>query len=104
MAGVGDRSDFGQSWIWSLGSDIQQGEVGWAIADCVGIVADVVGIALPVVPGAAGIALKAYRAGDTTTDAVRATRGGQAALGVYHASQVVGVLDTGATFYQTIDA
>ncbi len=90
--------------IGSLQNDIQQGEVGWAIADCVGIVADVVGLALPVIPGAAGIALKAYRAGDITADAVRAARGGQAALGLYHASHVVGVLDTGANFYQTIGA
>jgi RHS repeat-associated protein len=90
--------------LWSLGNDIEQGNVGWAIADLVGIVADAVAIALPFIPGGVGAAIKAYRAGDLALDATRATKAGQAALGLHHAANVIQAADTMANTFQTWDA
>ena len=90
--------------VHSLRHDIREGNVGWAIADAIGIVADVVAIALPVIPGVVGASIKAYRAGDLAADAARATRGGQIALGLHHASEAVQTADTLANVWQSYDA
>ena len=60
--------------ISSLKSNIKDGNVGGAIMDGVGLILDLGAAILPVVPGGAGTAIKAYRAADKVKDANNATR------------------------------
>lgn len=54
----------------SFTENISRGNIGAAILDGVGILADAVAVALPIVPGGAGAAIKGIRAVDKTVDAV----------------------------------
>ena len=54
--------------IHSLHTNIQNGNVGDAIVDAAGLVLDAGSVLLPVVPGGAGTAIKAYRAADKVND------------------------------------
>lgn len=56
----------------SLYENVKAGNVGSAIIDGIGIVADAAAIAAPGVPGGAGLAIKAGRAGSNALDAGRA--------------------------------
>jgi RHS repeat-associated protein len=56
--------------IHSYVSNVQQGNVGSAILDAVGVVVDTAALATPLVPGGAGAALKAARAADKLDDVV----------------------------------
>ena len=57
--------------IKSFVSNVKQGNVGAAILDGVGIVADAVAVATPFVPGGVGAGIKAIRAGDKVADVVK---------------------------------
>ena len=57
--------------VKSFVDNVQSGNVGGAIADGIGIVADAAAVALPFVPGGAGAGIKAYRAADKAADIVR---------------------------------
>ena len=57
--------------VKSFVSNVKEGNVGGAILDGVGIVADVVAVATPFVPGGVGAGIKAVRAGDKVADAVK---------------------------------
>jgi len=52
----------------SLGSNIEQGNYGWAALDAAGLVYDVVATAVPFLPGGVSAGLKAARAGNTLAD------------------------------------
>ncbi len=54
--------------IKSMVSNVKSGNVGGALVDGVGIILDVGALALPVIPGGAGTALKAVRGVDKATD------------------------------------
>ena len=58
--------------VKSFVSNVKQGNTKAAIVDGVGIVADAAAVAVPFVPGGAGAAIKAVRAGDKAVDAVKA--------------------------------
>ena len=60
--------------IYSLQSNISQGNVADAVIDGAGLLLDVAAAALPFVPGGAGTALKAYRTADKVKDAVNAQK------------------------------
>jgi len=90
--------------LWSFRNDVEEGNVGWAIVDAVGIAADTVALVLPFVPGGVGAGIKALRAGDVGVDAVRAMRGGEVAVGLYRTSQVVQAGDVAANAWQSYDA
>ena len=55
----------------SLYHNVKQGNWGMAALDTVGVVADAVALALPLVPGGAGAAIKASRAAKLAIDAVQ---------------------------------
>lgn len=55
----------------SLGSNIKDGNLGAAMIDGVGLVLDLGAAILPVVPGGAGTAIKAYREADKVVDATK---------------------------------
>ena len=57
--------------IQSLRSNVSNGNVSGALLDGAGLVLDVSASILPVVPGGAGTAIKAYRAADKVSDAGR---------------------------------
>jgi uncharacterized protein RhaS with RHS repeats len=54
--------------------NVKAGNVGAAIVDGVGIIADVAAVALPIVPGGAGAAIKGVRAVDKVIDVVTDTK------------------------------
>lgn len=58
--------------IYSLRQNIKEGNVGWAIADGVGIIVDAAALATPLVPGGVGAAIKATRTVDTAVETVQA--------------------------------
>jgi RHS repeat-associated protein len=65
--------------IFSLGlginsfiDNIKEGKIDAAIADGVGIITDAAAVALPLVPGGAGTAIKGIRVADKAVDAIRA--------------------------------
>ncbi len=57
--------------VVSLAKNVASGNVEDAVLDAVGIVADVAAVVAPGIPGGAGAAIKAYRAGDKVVDAVK---------------------------------
>ena len=60
--------------ISSLSSNIQEGNVGDAIVDAVGLAIDAVAAVIPFVPAGAGVAVKAARAVDKGKDVVTANK------------------------------
>ncbi len=54
----------------SFVSNVQEGNVGAAALDAVGVVADAAAVVLPGIPGGAGAGLKAFRAGGRAADAL----------------------------------
>ena len=54
----------------SFTENVSRGNIGAAVLDGVGIIADAVAVALPLVPGGAGAAIKGARAVDKAVDAV----------------------------------
>ncbi len=73
--------------VASFGYNIYNGNYGSAAIDAIGVVLDGVALALPIVPGGAGAAIKAYRLGDaaltvgsTAYKAERGVRLGQATM------------------------
>ncbi|MDH6311934.1 RHS repeat-associated protein [Parabacteroides sp. PFB2-10] len=54
--------------------NVKQGNVGAAVVDAIGVVVDVAAVALPVVPGGAGAAIKGVRAADKVVDATKAAK------------------------------
>lgn len=56
--------------VKSLADNIGEGNVGAAIVDGVGVLLDAVAVALPVIPGGAGAAIKGVRAVDKVADVV----------------------------------
>jgi hypothetical protein len=61
--------------VASLVVNIKKGEVGSAIVDGVGIIADAAAVVVPFVPGGAGIAIKAARAASVVADIASAGEG-----------------------------
>jgi RHS repeat-associated protein len=57
--------------VASFAKNVATGNVGGAIIDGVGIVADAAAVLAPGVPGGAGVAIKAVRVGDKVVDAVK---------------------------------
>lgn len=57
----------------SFVDNVSQGNVGAAIVDGVGVVADVAAVVLPGVPAGAGVGIKAIRAADEVGDVVKTT-------------------------------
>ena len=57
--------------IVSLRSNVSEGNVGGAIVDGIGLILDGAAVAVPMVPGGAGTAIKAYRAADKVSDAIK---------------------------------
>lgn len=57
--------------VVSLAKNVASGNVVDAVLDAVGIVADVAAVVAPGIPGGAGAAIKAYRAGDKVVDVVK---------------------------------
>ncbi len=55
----------------SFVDNVKAGNVGAAIVDGIGVVADAAAVVLPVVPGGVGAGIKAVRAGEKAVDAVR---------------------------------
>ena len=66
--------------VKSLATNIAVGNVGGAIVDGIGLIADVASVALPGVPGGAGTAIKAARGTDKVTDAIKTIRTGDVGL------------------------
>jgi len=60
--------------VTSLISNIKEGNVLSAVVDGVGIVADAVALAVPIVPGGAGAGIKALRAADNLVDAAQTVK------------------------------
>ncbi|MGN1210252.1 MAG: RHS repeat-associated core domain-containing protein, partial [Candidatus Cryptobacteroides sp.] len=60
--------------INSLIDNIKQGKIGAAAIDGVGLVADAIASAVPIVPGGAGAAIKAIRGIDNASDVVRESK------------------------------
>lgn len=58
--------------MWSLTNSIKRGDVTGATIDSVGIVLDAVALLLPVVPGGAGVAIKAFRGAEAARQAAGA--------------------------------
>lgn len=58
--------------IKSFVSNVQEGNVGGAVVDGLGIVADAAAVITPMVPGVAGASIKALRAVDKGADALKA--------------------------------
>ena len=56
--------------VESFTENVSRGNIGAAILDGVGIIADAAAVALPLVPGGAGAAIKGIRAVDKAADAV----------------------------------
>jgi len=89
----------------SLNQNINEGNFGGAMIDLVGILADGVALALPIIPGGAGTAIKAARAANSFADANRALQGTNfATRAAYRTSQGVQTLDLAANGYQFYDA
>lgn len=86
----------------SFAENIKEGSYGWAALDAMGILADVVALLLPVVPGGVGIGVKALRAGGMAVDAAKAVRRVERGLDV--ASDIVKLADLGANAIQSYDA
>ena len=61
----------------SLESNIKDGNFGAAMIDGVGLVLDLGAAILPIVPGGAGTAIKAYRTADKVVDASKVSKQGQ---------------------------
>ena len=59
--------------VVSFKSNIQQGNIGDAVVDGIGIVADGIALALPAVPGGVGAGIKAARVADKAVDAKKST-------------------------------
>ncbi len=59
---------------YSLGSNIQQGNWGWATVDLLGLAYDATATAVPFLPAGASARLKASRAGNTLVDSYQAGR------------------------------
>ena len=59
--------------VASLIDNVKAGNIGAAIVDGIGVAADATATAVPFVPGGAGTAIKAYRAGKTAAKAVKAS-------------------------------
>lgn len=57
--------------VASLVDNVSKGNVGGAILDGVGVIADGLALAIPLVPGGAGAAIKAVRVGDKVADVVK---------------------------------
>jgi RHS repeat-associated protein len=57
--------------LYSLGSNLYQGNFGSAAVDAGGLILDAAATVVPFVPGGAGTAIKAARAADTVVDAAR---------------------------------
>ncbi len=64
---------------YSLVQDIRNGDTLGAAVDVVGMLADAVAIALPVIPGGAGLAIKAVRAAKALNAADRAANAARSA-------------------------
>jgi len=60
--------------VESIISNIKDGNVGAAIVDGVGIIADAAAIAIPVVPGGVGAGIKAARAANKAVDAAKGAK------------------------------
>ena len=58
--------------VYSFSDNISQGNFGAAFVDGVGILADAIATALPILPGGAGAAIQSARLADKATDAVNA--------------------------------
>uniref|UniRef100_UPI0025A95195 RHS repeat-associated core domain-containing protein n=1 Tax=Muribaculum intestinale TaxID=1796646 RepID=UPI0025A95195 len=56
--------------VVSLASNVQQGNIGAAVVDGVGVTLDAASVVIPVVPGGAAAGIKAYRAGKTASNVV----------------------------------
>jgi hypothetical protein len=67
---VWDAASLGMGAV-SLYHNVKEGNWGWAALDVVGVVADTVALALPVIPGGAGAAIKASRAAKMGIDALQ---------------------------------
>ena len=65
-----DAISFGMG-AYSFYNNIEEGNLGWATLDAVGMVADAVAILIPGLPGGAGAAIKASRAGKAAFRALR---------------------------------
>ena len=59
--------------VGSLAYNLSEGNYGEAAIDALGVVADAAALALPGVPGGAGIGIKAYRAAKTTVKVLQTT-------------------------------
>lgn len=55
--------------IASLRANLSEGNIGGAIVDGIGLILDGAAVTVPIVPGGAGTAIKAYRAADKVGDA-----------------------------------
>jgi len=56
--------------VVSLASNVQQGNIGAAVVDGVGVALDAAAVIVPVVPGGAATGIKVYRAGKTASNVV----------------------------------
>ena len=82
--------------VTSLVSNIKEGNVLSAVVDGVGIFADAVALAVPIVPGGASAGIKALRAADNVIDVVQSTKG------VKNASSIVENAKQGKQFEGTV--
>lgn len=77
--------------IWSFGDNIENGNWGSAAIDAFGIAVDTLALATPLVPGGAGIVLKAIRAADRVNDSYDMVQAANRAVGlVDKANDVIG--------------
>lgn len=81
--------------VVSFVDNVRQGNVGAAVLDGVGIVADTAALALPVVPGGAGVAIQAARGGARAVDAAQTLR---------QADRAVDVVETARQTERAVDA
>ena len=101
--------------IWDLASlamgaksfidNVRAGNVGAAIVDGVGILADGVALALPIVPGGAGAAIKGVRAADKVVNAEKVMDKVATARGLENEAKVLKEMDVPKNnkTFQTID-
>jgi pyocin large subunit-like protein len=68
--------------VASLANNVKEGNVGGALLDAAGVVADTVAAVVPGAPGGAGAAIKSGRAADTAADTARAISRGQTRSGI----------------------
>jgi hypothetical protein len=83
--------------VGSLSYNLYEGNYTDAAIDAGGLVVDVVATAIPVVPGGAEAAIKAYRAGDKAADLLKfATKADEVMEVATKSDEVVGLADEAA--------